>query len=83
MCGGGSKLPIRKIFVSIIALALCVDLAGGENPIYAAVLVVLEQFFAKCKFCMREEGMEKFRQFLSVLGPKLVHFFQEWSFFQD
>ena len=60
------------------SLALCVDhLVGVENPIYAAVLVVLGQFFAKYKFCMPEEGMEKFQPFLCFLGPKNSLYFQE------
>ena len=75
-CGDELKLTCMAVncpsrWSLYLSLALCVDhLVGGENPIYAAVLVVLEQFFAKCKFCMPEEGMEKFRPFVCFLGPK-------------
>ena len=58
--GAAVNCPSERSFY--LSMALCVDhLVGGDIPIYAAVLVVLEQFLAKYKFCMREEGVEKFR----------------------
>ena len=52
------------------------------GPLLRAGVVVLDQFFAKCKFCICEEHVgEKNYHVQKVLGPKKDCYFQGRSIF--